>query len=87
MPRQEPDATDPMTLTGVEFPATEEDVVEMARAFAGEFAMSGWDGDRLLHLFRNPRYGGPHLAWKQLGEERVREVIEEALLPWRNAHA
>ena len=87
MPKQEPDPTDPMTLTGVEVPATEQDVVEMARGFAEEFAMCGWDENRLLHVFQNPRYAGPHLAWQQLGEERVRSVIEEALRPWRNAHA
>ncbi len=87
MPKREPGPTDPMMLTGVELPATEEDVIEMARSFAEEFAMCGWTEDRLLHVFKNPRYGGPHLAWRQLGEERVREVIEEALQPWRNAHA
>jgi hypothetical protein len=38
-------------------------------------------------MFRTPFYLGPHLAWQQLGEARIREVVAEALRPWRNAHA
>ncbi len=87
MPHNEPDATDPMSLTGVEVPAAEEEVVEMARSFAEEFAAGGWSAERLLTLFRNPFYAGPHLAWVQLGETRVRGLIDEAVLPWRKAHA
>ena len=87
MPHNEPDATDPMSLTGVEVPAAEEEVVEMARSFAEEFAAGGWSAERLLTLFRNPFYAGPHLAWVQLGETRVRGRIDEAGVPGRKAHA
>ena len=59
----------------------------MAAAFAEEFAAMGWDEARLLHLFRNRGYAGPHMAWQQLGEERIRTLIEEAVSPWRNLHA
>jgi hypothetical protein len=65
----------------------------MARGFAEEFAASGWDEARLLAMFEQPFYLGPHLAWKQLGEERVRGIVADAVRPWksllarRNAHA
>ena len=87
MPKHEPDARDPMTLTGVEVPADKEDVEAMARGFAEEFAASGWREDRLVKMFRNPFYAGPHLAWKQLGEARVKTIVHEAARPWRNLHA
>lgn len=87
MPHGDPDATDPLTLKGVEVPAEEGDVVLMARGFAEEFAASGWDETALLGMFRTPFYLGPHLAWKQLGETRVREIVAEAVQPWKRFHA
>ena len=87
MPKNDPVPDDPMTLTGVEVPAEEADVVAMARGFAEEFAASGCDEEYLLRLFQTPFYAGPHLAWTQLGEERVRALIREAVRPWGNFHA
>jgi hypothetical protein len=87
MPKRDPDPTDPMTRTGVEIPADLEEVEEMARAFAEEFAATGWNEARLAEMFVNPFYAGPHLAWRQLGERRVHELIAEAVRPWRRAHA
>jgi hypothetical protein len=87
MPKDDPDFTDPMTVVGVETPATAKDVEAMARAFAEEFAFSGWDAPRIEALFRNPFYAGPHLAWKTLGDARVRALVAEAVRPWRNRHA
>jgi len=83
----EPDAEDPMTLEAVTLDATRDEVEAMARGFAEEFAMWGFDEPRILELFRNPFYAGPHLALRQLGEESVRAIVAEALLPWRNPHA
>ena len=83
MPKDEPDPLDPMTITGVEFPATKEDIVEMASSMAEEFARSGWDTDRIKWIFQSPFYSGPHRALKQLGKECVFELIEEAVRPWR----
>jgi len=87
MPRDNPDPEDPMSLTGVEVPADEADVVEMARTFAEEFARSGWDEARIAEMFSSPRFAGPHMAFQQLGEKRVRALIEEALRPWRDIRA
>jgi hypothetical protein len=83
MPKTEPDETDPLTLTGVEVPAARGDVEAMALAFAEEFAASGWDEPQLARMFASPFYGGPHLAWRTLGEERCRALIAEAVRPWR----
>jgi hypothetical protein len=87
MPYDDPDPQDPMTLDAVAMPASLEDVEAMARGFAEEFAASGWDEDRLLVLFHAPFYAGPHSALLQLGEDRIRTIVTEAVAPWRNAHA
>jgi len=90
MPKHEADETDPMTLTGVEVPAEKRDVEEMARAFAEEFVATGWDEAQLVSMFENPFYAGPHLAWSQLGERRVRALIAETVetaRARRNRHA
>ena len=86
MPHGDPDPTDPLTLTGVEVPAEEGDVLAMARGFAEEFAASGWDEPRLLAMFQQPFYLGPHLALEQLGEARIKEIVAEAVRPWRRLH-
>jgi len=83
MPHGDPDPTDPLTLRGVEVPAEEGDVLAMARGFAEEFAACGWDEPKLLAMFQSPFYLGPHLAMEQLGEARVREIVAEAVRPWR----
>jgi hypothetical protein len=87
MPHGEPDPSDPFLLQGVEVRAEEGDVVAMARAFAEEFAASGWDEPRLVAMFKAPFYAGPHLAWRQLGEARIRALVAEAVRPWRSIHA
>jgi len=90
MPKHEPGETDPMALTGVEVPAEKSNVEEMACAFAEEFVAAGWDEAQLLTMFENPFYAGPHLAWAQLGEQRVRALIAETVetaRAWRNRHA
>jgi hypothetical protein len=86
MPHGDPDPTDPVVLRGVEVPAEEGDVVAMAQGFAEEFAASGFDEARLLAMFQTPFYLGPRLAWEQLGEARIREIVAEAVRPWRRLH-
>jgi hypothetical protein len=86
MPHADPDPTDPLALRGVEVPAEEGDVLAMARGFAEEFAASGWDEAGLLAIFRNPFYLGPRLAYDQLGDARIREIVSEAARPWLGLH-
>ena len=82
MPYDDPDPTDPTMLIGVEIPAGETSDVEMAYAFAEEFAQLGFSAERLLALFRNPFYAGAHRAFLALGAERIENIIREAVDAW-----
>ena len=76
----EPD--DPMALVGVELPADSAALTEMAYVFAEEFARLGFDAARLLRLFRNSSYAGPHHAYRALGEPAIRDIIAECVGVW-----
>jgi hypothetical protein len=78
MPYNEPDPTDPNVLVGVSLPGDEETTREMAAAFAEEFALLGFDEERLMSLFRRPHYEGAHRAYLLLGEEEIRKLVVEA---------
>ncbi len=83
MPYGDADATDPMTLQGVAFDTDDDCAVrEMAACFVEEYARSGFDGERILGLFRVKGYAGPHLAYRSLGEEAIRSLIGEILERW-----
>jgi hypothetical protein len=73
------DTDDPLALVGAtsDSPVTDEAVEEMGRAFVDEFARMGWGRERLLALFRNPFYRGPHLVWRLKGEAWVRELTDQ----------
>lgn len=88
MPTKDYDPEDPMEMIGVELTWRSRGEVtsplrDMALCFAEEFAREGWDEERLVSMFRNPFYAGPHLAWKQKGDEFVRSVIREAMRMWQ----
>jgi hypothetical protein len=51
-------------------------VAEMAEAFVIELKRMRWSDKRILDTFRNPFYAGLHYAWKERGEEYIRELIE-----------
>jgi len=72
---------DPFVLTGVSISGPEADasLVEMARVFIDEFARMGWDHDRILAMFRNPFYRGPHIAWRRWGDEFVQQLVDERI--------
>jgi hypothetical protein len=82
MPYDEADASDPLMLVGVQLPCEEGAGLEIVRVFAEEFARIGFDEARLMELFRNPFYAGPHGALRSLGEERVREEVRRCLEVW-----
>ncbi len=76
MPLREPDPQDPMELVGVRLPvAGQGALAEMAECFAEEFIRLGHGRDNVFELFKNPFYVGPHKAYCELGEERIREMI------------
>ena len=78
MKKLEPE--DPMALVGVGFDRRpdEEALTEMARCFVEEYARMGWSGERIVRLFRNPFYRGPHQILRRKGEDFVRSLIEIA---------
>jgi hypothetical protein len=77
MPHGRPDPADPNILVGVCLPANEDGLTEMAYTFAEEFAALGHDEDRILRMFRNPRFSGPHAAYRALGEGVVLCIVAE----------
>lgn len=74
-----PDPEDPLALVGVrlERGPDEQALAEMARCFVEEYARIGWSGDRILSLFRNPFFRGPHRILSLKGEEFVRDLVEK----------
>lgn len=84
MARKEYEEDDPVEMIGVQLPnQSEEQLRDMALCFAEEFVREGWDEEQLLKMFQNPLYQGPHLAWKQKGDDFVKSVIDEAIAMWR----
>ena len=83
MPHNDPDPTDPMTLQGV---VVETDdplaMQEMASCFIDEYLRMGFAKDRVLSLFRIPRYVGPYMAYETLGEEAIGELVDEIAARW-----
>ena len=75
MPYDEADETDPMMLIGVDLPGDEASSLESCRVFAEEFARMGFNAEKLMELFRNPFYAGPHAIWRSRGDEYVRGLI------------
>ncbi len=82
MPFNDPDPKDPNMLVGVVLPGDREAMIEMGYVFAEEFARQGYDKTQLLRLFKNPFYAGAHGAYKALGEEAIRTIIDECLAVW-----
>ena len=84
MLKKELEPDDPIEMIGLELPnQTEGQLRDMALCFAEEFVREGWKEEELMKLFKNPFYHGPHLVWKQRGDDFVRSVILEALRMWR----
>ena len=82
MPYGDPDPADPSILVGVALPAGEEAMRDMAYVFAEEFARMGFSERRLLSLFKNPFYAGPHQAYRALGERAVGAIVTECVQVW-----
>ena len=76
MKEHEPE--DPLELVAVQMKEgpDEQALEEMARCFIEEYARMGWNGERILKLFRNSFYRGPYQILRAKGEDFVRERIE-----------
>ena len=79
MPYDDPEAGDPHELVGVSLPGDEATTLEMATAFADEFAQIGFDRERLLQVFGNPFYAGAHAARQLLGDAEITRIVAESL--------
>jgi len=75
---KEHESEDPLELVGVQMQEGPDDqaLEEMAWCFIEEYARMGWNGERILKLFRNPFYRGPNQILRARGEEFIRERIE-----------
>ena len=83
MPYDDPDATDPMTLHGVELETDSDEANrEMAGCFIEEYLRLGFDRERLVKLFKTKGYAGPYMAYRELGEETIVQLIDEYALRW-----
>ena len=78
MAMRETDPQDPMELVGVRLPVTGDTALrEMAECFAEEFIRLGHSVEDVLALFQSPHYSGPHRAYRQFGEDWIRELIDK----------
>ena len=82
MPYDEPEPDDPQELVGVELPGDASVTLEMAAAFAEEFARLGFSRAQILALYRKAEYAGAHQAWRLLGEDAVARLVDESLAVW-----
>ena len=79
MPFADPDPADPTVLVGVTLPGEAASTREMAWVFAEELARMGFEGRRILDVFRSPFYAGAHAALRELGEPEVAAIVEECV--------
>jgi hypothetical protein len=70
------EAEDPMELFGT---TVQGDPEVMLQCLVEEFAFLGWEADALLALFYSPQYPVLNQLRVQLGEERVREQVQELI--------
>ncbi len=68
---------DPLDLVGTMVPGG--DLDELTRCFIEEYAAMGYDGERILTLFRSPEYLAVHPIYRQKGHAAVRRLIDEVL--------
>jgi hypothetical protein len=78
----DPEPDDPQVLVGVSLPGDEKTTLEMAEAFADEFAQLGTGSEEILAMFRSPFYAGAHRAYTVLGELTLRRLIDESVEVW-----
>ena len=76
MPYNDPDETDPMTLTGVELMVDDPGAVqEMAACFIEEYVRIGLSAEAIIELFDAGQFAGPKMAIDQLGRDVIVEMI------------
>ena len=82
LPKKNPEADDPMTLTGVRVPGGIAEAEDMAYTFAEEFARLGHREEQLMEIFRSPTYRAAHDAYRVLGEDMIMGIVCECAEVW-----
>jgi len=78
MPYHEPDATDPLELTGVRAgPSTREETGFLVECLTQEYLRMGFSPQDVLALFRSSEYPLAHRAWLELGEVAVFTLVQD----------
>lgn len=81
MPFNDPDATDPMTLHGVEIETDDANASrEMAICFIEEYARLGFSPKGIMEFFLRPDFAGPRMAVTQLGRDAIAALIDGCFL-------
>jgi len=78
----EPDPSDPNLLVGVAVPGDPRTDLEMAYAFAEEYAGLGYSQELIRGLFRSPRYPALLRLTAKFGEDEIRRIVEECCEVW-----
>ena len=80
MTMRKADPQDPMELVGMRLATNEDDeeksIRDMVGCLAEEYLLMGFSPERLLGLFKDPFYRGPHEAYRKLGEAQIFEMIK-----------
>lgn len=71
------ESSDPLELRGTSVPGGDPEF--LARCLVEEFAGMGHGPDEILELFRRPEYLAPHAYWRDVGDEAVRDLIDEVV--------
>jgi len=68
---------DPFEMVGVVLPEAMDDtaLTEMACCFVEELVRMGYGGEKLMRVFRDPFYQGPHAVYRRKGEAWVRALV------------
>src|SRR6185503_12367862 len=82
MPKDEFDFEDPFELNGMALLSHEDTTNDMAECFIEEFMRMGYSHQKILALFRNPQYLGPHMACEKRGEPFIRDLIAHVFARW-----
>ena len=82
MPYDDPDPQDPMMLVGVELPTDRPAQVDMAYAFAEEYARLGYAENQIMSLFREPFYAGANGVYRDLGGDEIKKIVRESVGAW-----
>lgn len=85
MTAKEFEQNDPFELVGTILPSSDIKYIEaMAETFVEEYVRMGWPDDMILKLFKTPFYRGPYIAYKVMGEDRVRGTITKVMARLRS---